>query len=401
MITSLGFATELENSGDKKVAKISKVYEKFFEKETTPFKTGDVLVSINGKTAEEIAKNDIIRYRNVGNEAANWKIAYNYLTNRPNIVFALLPTGDAVVKLKRGSQDLEVKTPWIKATADKFLNEADKKQKGAEMLMSRIVEERADGSMILEERKLNQWELKNATLLKNNDFSRRPNYFYSLDVMLSNYLNVEIGKDYPVNSSPLFKDKVEFGGLAFTIVQTKNGPYAIYRVEDFMFSRFIKKLILDTPQMKLYSLSPITGEMYASAFKQLKENGIKNIVLDLRSNGGGMLSLGYEFARAFNKGDFKINLASMRLNEEIVGEFKAISESDLPLTTLKSYKDTYAVIQKDIERKQKYSSKISFTGSDEARGVTNAWDGNTYILVDEMCASMCDIFSTLMQDLYR
>ncbi len=87
------------------------------------------------------------------------------------------------------------------------------------------------------------------------------------------------------------KRKGEESKLEFTIVRDKIPIYSLDAA--FLLNK-------ETAFIKLNRFSATTTEEYTAAMKKLGKNGtVKNLVLDLRGNGGGYLGAAYELANQF------------------------------------------------------------------------------------------------------
>jgi C-terminal processing protease CtpA/Prc len=394
-VATLGFATTREIKDGKNLAKVTKVYKKFHPSDdATPVKTGDIIVAINGVDIDTVAKDELIKYRDLGQKESNLTFAYSVLANRLNISNAELPTGDVVLKVKRDDVEFDVKLSWIKARLWDIMSGQQDDSEVRTKAMRQIVDVKADGSFIVQERMggaISSEDLLPAAHGK----SLKLKISHQQDVAFANLLGAVQTEDYPV-----FSTDIESEGLKFKLINTDKGLLASYRVEDFVFSRFACGEWIDIGGgAKIATCRLLDGENYAKAFAKLKTLGVKALVLDLRSNGGGLLIAGHELARAFFKSTFEINKASVRLNEEWVGELRsAVHDDSLPIAVRESYAETMKTLDADIASNKRLSSPISIMGPSRASGVEKPWEGKTYVIVDEMCASMCDIFSTLMQD---
>ena len=386
-VSTLGFATERAFVSENDIVRVNRIFEKVVgSTKRFPIKVGDELISINDRSTEAMIKEDILRYRNLGQKESNKTMGAAYLTNRLNTMFAHLPKGKADVKVKRGDKTFTIQLEWLKVDASDLRAQSESNHQ-------EIVSIEADGSFIIKENSTLSNDISSASY-QNIPQTFRQEIFMNPDASFLKTLSTSPGKDYS-------SDHQDFtsGDLKFKLFETDQGLSAIYRVEDFMFSRMLCKPMFQSGGFAFSACKPLMGEDYGKAFSNLKKIGVKNLVLDLRSNGGGALSLGYELVRAFSPSGLEGNLVRVRLNEEWVGRFKSIAESPhVDVATKKAFEGYYATIQEDIKTSARMSSKVSITGRNYLYGVDKHWDGDTFILVDEMCASMCDIFSTLMQD---
>lgn len=109
----------------------------------------------------------------------------------------------------------------------------------------------------------------------------------------------------------------------------------------------------ETGYIKLNRFSATTAEEFSAALNELKQNGVKNLVLDLRGNGGGYLSTAVEISDQFLTDDKLV---------------------------------VYTSGTKEPKRDYKASAKGAFE------------DGNLVVLVDEFSASASEIVSGAVQD---
>ena len=388
--TTLGFLTERVVENGKNLAKVKKVYPKFFE--GTPVKEDDQILSIDGRDPEAIVKDDLLRIRNLGQDESNLTLGFHRLTTRMNYDFSQLPSGTATIVLKRGDKQIKLNIPWVAVSPGEL---EDKNSSSSKLLRQRVVKVQDDGSFLLEERKDGNWDIRNLPIFNSPLNQRKPmNLSLSTDVLLNNALTETLENGAPEGMA------VTLDNIQFKLLPSQKGMFAVLRIPDFTpFSFGNCTKVYEGEGFTLSVCTAPTAETLAQTFQKLKGMGINTLVLDLRSNPGGYLDFGYEIFKVFAKGPSEVNLASIRLNEEWVGDCRGAAESSyLPVSVREEYRKIYQKLLKESERGEKYSSPVSIMGSKEVQGVENGWDGKTLILVDEMCASMCDIFTTLMQD---
>lgn len=393
-VTSLGFLTERETGDGTDRARVTKIYKRFFPDDNhAPVKEGDYLISIDGRDIAEIIQNDIIRYRDLGQPDSNLTMGMAALVNRANISHALLPSGHATIKLLRNQKIIEVKLPWVTAGIEELRTDPAVTDTNAKFYPQKILDINPDGSYVVQ---MSSSGIMRPSDLPSQAFAPRArSVSVQDDVALYNYLGASAPSSIPTNAVDLTVE-----GMDFKLLSTEKGLAAVYRVEDFMWSRFKCQQPVDVGNgLKISVCRGIMGEDYAKAFSKLKAFGAKSLVIDLRGNGGGALDLGYELLRAFSVTGINANLASLRLNEEWVGDFKYMSQASwLPLTTRQGYQQQYQILQQDIAAQKRMSTPVAITGLTTLFGTADAWTGPTYLLTDELCASMCDIFATQMQD---
>lgn len=133
----------------------------------------------------------------------------------------------------------------------------------------------------------------------------------------------------------------------------------------------------------------------------LERLGVKDIIIDMINNGGGSLGLGIQLAQLFSTEKIKVPKMQFALSETWLDEFetqslKGPSDSDREL-----YRRVFKQLLSEKESGKRLSSPIStealypfaISAHTDLKGKFNV-----HLLVNEMCASMCDIFSAVMKD---
>lgn len=371
-ITTLGFLTKYDPEQDIYV--IDQVLPHIFSH--SPFQSGDQILEFNSRSIEDVVQEDILKYTNTGRERANKNIAASLLTMRLPHIFSDIPEGITHVKVKRQDTIIEREVPWLHLTQtdiffmlffgqnDSYKTITKKSQDGFQTAVSNRL------SGILNLMNNNHTDLKIAA---------------SIPALIAS--SIQKSADQP----DFYKRSESYQDLNFELFPMGQGWAAIYRIEDFVNSR----LRCQGKDCKI-----INGETYANAFSQLKNQGVHTLILDLRSNGGGYLQAGYELLRAFKKDTIDIGLTEIRLNEEWMQTFRNLSETPLiPYAERHEWRESYQTLLEDAKEEKKISRPVSIVGSKSLEGVSNPWEGETLILIDDMCASMCDIFTVAMQDL--
>ncbi|KAJ3187328.1 hypothetical protein HDU85_006616 [Gaertneriomyces sp. JEL0708] len=132
------------------------------------------------------------------------------------------------------------------------------------------------------------------------------------------------------------------------------------------------------------------GDRCKNAIRDLLVNELKDaaaVVIDVRGNGGGWISLG-EGLTQFFAADFRPGTARALIsknNELIFVNNTAVGED---------WKASYL----GAKPGDKYSVPIAFTSFEKANDVGQVWLKPVGILTDANCYSSCDIFSAAMQD---
>jgi hypothetical protein len=164
----------------------------------------------------------------------------------------------------------------------------------------------------------------------------------------------------------------------------------------------------------LQTFSPAGSE--ANVIKEFKNTletlqfyRVNDLVIDLINNGGGSLSLGLQLAQALSNTKIEMPDMQMILSDSWLREFEKMSldapsdaEKTLAARVYQQLSEEWGQSQEDITfPKSRLSSPISTEAlvPFDLQGNSKLKKRfNTVILVNEMCASMCDIFSAVLQD---
>lgn len=129
----------------------------------------------------------------------------------------------------------------------------------------------------------------------------------------------------------------EPGLLDFTIVRDKIPIYSLdasYMIDE------------STGYIKLNNFSATTNDEFSEAIRELKKENLKNLVLDLRRNGGGYLKTAIEIADQFLK-DNKLVVYTEGLNDP-KREYKATREGEFEEGNLVVLVDEYSASASEI-----------------------------------------------------
>ncbi|MGB0454143.1 MAG: S41 family peptidase, partial [Bacteriovoracaceae bacterium] len=135
------------------------------------------------------------------------------------------------------------------------------------------------------------------------------------------------------------------------------------------------------------------------AFKNL---GVKRVVIDTINNGGGSLSLGMNLAQSLNSRAIEFPSVEFRLSESWIDQFERGTIWGTNDTDKELKKRVYNALLADQSSGKWLSRPFNasrlfaqaFTPNEKLKD-----HGFKYVLlVNEMCASMCDIFAGILQD---
>ncbi len=216
-----------------------------------------------------------------------------------------------------------------------------------------------------------------------------------------------------VTNQSIFK-KVRYIPPHARFITSENATYPAYVASEVLHDRsgkttdeqgraygnkLVATLFLNTfsPDAALENVLHEFKETLAS----LQFYGVKDLVIDMVNNGGGSLSLGLQLAQALSKSKIDVPMMQFRISETWLREFEdmtynAPSDSEKELAR-RVYRQLFVDWKADkrLSRPISTESLIPFelSGNDQLQKPMNI-----VLLVNEMCASMCDIFAAIAQD---
>jgi C-terminal processing protease CtpA/Prc len=164
-----------------------------------------------------------------------------------------------------------------------------------------------------------------------------------------------------------------------------------------------KKLVAT---MLLDTFSPATGEPevvkeVAATLQVLEGLGVEDVVIDLINNGGGSLELGSKIAQLFSNQKILLPDMQFALNETWLDEFENRAIAGPSDTEREIARRVFDVLKAEHARGARLSSRFNIEALAPYAFPANLnlkKGFNVVLLVNEMCASMCDIFAATLQD---
>lgn len=387
-----------------------------------PVKVGDVILKMDGVALTDLVKQTVIERQHLGNPESNLTAHMPKLFNKVSGSVAM-PAVDASAKLtiQRGFSTVEVEVPWITKDMGDFLREQEKFTKKDMQIGATIHMNTTFDSFF-------KWALEGFA-----DQSKvKPGIINAL---------LPASKGYHFAKSFVYVDTAPTWGseaVAETL-QTSFAAAPVKPIDALKAKRFVPASAVYVNQNAVFP-TYITGEkvygtdgkatgetklvatMYLNTFSpegtseeavlkevsdtlvSLQTLGVKDLVIDMINNGGGSLSLGLRMAQLFSTTKITQPEMQFKLSNNWLDEFEQMSNANFnPINDAERelYRRVFDGLSKEAEKGATLSSKwstealIPFTLKANTSLKANM---NVVLLVNEMCASMCDIFSAVMQD---
>jgi hypothetical protein len=396
-----------------------------------PIKVGDEILEFNGLSLREAVKKELQNVRNIGQEESNFTAFINSLFLRSSLSHPLPQQGFAKIKFKRDSKIIETEVPWITKDYYDFAKEQSEAaaKKAAQVginleqetksvagllqgpLMSRFMTEGVVRSLVM--------KAKNG-----NDLSI---------AALSRASSQTPWNTFEFQRSNMLEDLIEF----YSILEDKLGRKSETSIFDELIKeRFVPEKILPinaaktfpayittfTKDKKRYSLGYIRINTFSPAsdedvvinefretlktFRDFGEKGVNKIVLDLLDNGGGSLRLGLKMAQMLSRKTIDLPLIKVRLNDNWMDSFHASAISSSTDAEEQIARTAYNLTLEAAQRGERLSPEIGakslypfeLNPNSDLEIEGEEFKFEIVALVNEMCASMCDIFSSTLKD---
>ena len=381
-----------------------------------PVKVGDKIRKLDGKNLREQIETNLVPLRDLGNPEANITFHMNKLFTRISTQNGLPEGKDASLTIEREGKTLQVTLPWVLRDLYQFRMDQDRakaaQQKKSGNLMM-VSDERGeeglftfrfvgfDGrfempidrlqSVVRGVRKsfsdgfrfidgIETWSpvsgetsaspLAEATPLE--DLAKRR-------FVLENAVFIDASKTYPAYVAPV------------RILDSTGKPT--------QKKQLVGYILIDT-------FSPQTEESqvmseFKATLKAMQALGVERLILDTINNGGGSLILGMKMAQALSATAIELPKMQFRLSDSWLDQFEA--------EALRANNDSEREISRrllvDFETQRANGQRLSFAVSANVLAPFSitpnaALEGSfqVVLLVNEMCASMCDIFAAMLQD---
>ncbi|MCC7440974.1 MAG: hypothetical protein IT285_05050 [Bdellovibrionales bacterium] len=389
-----------------------------------PLQKGDEILELDGVGLKERAL-EFRRYWDLGNEEANLTYHMPRLFERLSLENGQPEKADAVLKVKRGDRTWTLTLPWVvrdlseyqvelaQAAQEAPEDESEEEDDEAAVKGRDRVSVRGPGGEL--EYRLGLVDANGAELspsLLARRAMRGPGFrFWDSFMLLKRSMRWKvIGEEGErAEGDVALKGMRELPEFALPIAAAKTFPAYIVNIaleadeddedEKRAAPRLAAYLLLD-------SFSPSEEEdavvkEFKATLKVLQAMGVKDLVIDLINNGGGSLLLGMRLAQALSKEAVQMPTMRFAVNEGWVDDFERLSLTAPSDPEKELYRRVFRRLLADAQAGKRLSDPFPAESLQPFLLDPNLeLDGkfNVTLLVNEMCASMCDIFSGILQD---
>lgn len=383
-----------------------------------PIKLGDLIVKLDGKSLAAQVDAQLVPTRNLGNTEANYTYHFPNLFIRTSLSSKLPAVGSsAVVGVLRGKQVVEFEVPWIvrdmaewsqeqmaevaKRTAPGTGPEVEVNGVPFVDLLS-LSMKALQGEVDLTPKVIGSWYRGSSF-----DFGRTFQWFDdSIQPFSLSVADAVFAQNGTVRSG-MDKLKAERFYPETAWVVDPNAEFPIYVTAHPLYDALGKPTgeVRQIAHMYLHSFDPQKGELaaveIAAGLAKLQQFGIKRIVIDMINNGGGSLEFGLKVAQSFSNKRLTMPEVQFKVSNTWLDTWEKMTMPGSPDTKREVARRVLRVLEADEAAGKDLSSKISTEQMmpyvlQPNRQITR--DFEVVLLVNEMCASMCDIFAGVMQD---
>lgn len=422
-----------------------------FDPDTTnfPIHVGDEITHIDGKPLMEAIREELLPLEDVGQDQANLTIQMNRLFSRVSTSQNFPTIPDAVITIaKRSYTEDEAKGTTHTAKDKKSVQEDvtvpwnirdiyDFRKEQAAATAANLAEQKPDSKSLASLSPMDVFKVpgdagKAAGFLGFRDFNgnlvlpseflanllpQAVGYnflktFYFVDQVESWTSNIKTdAKGNPIlaAATPTEKFKAARSIPADArFITADDAVFPTYLTEESVFNSAGKttgeKKLIAT--MFLSTFSPGKSEdVVIKEFKKTLENlafyRVQDLVIDMINNGGGSLSLGMQLAQALSSTKVVMPKMQFALSDTWMRQFQTMSVDGASDADKTLASRVVTQFDADLAKGSRLSSPLSaetlipyaLTPNTRLRKPLN-----TVLMVNEMCASMCDIFSAILQD---
>lgn len=359
-----------------------------------PVSVGDVIVSVDGAPVEAYLQQHLIPFIDVGQPSSNMRIAASAFGVRTSDRLPM-PQGDNVrLGIMRGEQQVEVTLPWNRNSLFDFLLA----QRAADAAAQQAEADTPEGNVITF-RSLSRWI---------NMFSDPNLVPQRFRLLLRESFRWARFSPLPrmEDEKPSDRTDIKGGGFPFQPafdLTTDALPAAVFPIQKGGATLWVGYI----------RVSQFAGGNDVTALESLitrfNQFNVQAVMIDMLDNGGGSLIHGLQMADMLTARQLDMPRIQFRLNDNWINSFRSQSiwganDAERTLGTR-----LWESAQADARAGKRLSSPVStrallpldYTKGGESCAETGKClkpNVKVGLLVNEFCASMCDIFASMVRD---
>lgn len=371
-----------------------------------PILKGDRILQIDGRLLRAAVTEDLVPWRNLGNAEANFTYHANKLFTRVSTVNGIPAADNVTLRVKRGDKEFDVTLPWVKKDLYLFQVEQAKAKEEADKKKPASA---SDANLIKLKGESGEPELTFRLI----GFDGRPEFPVITAESISRTLRKSVDAGFRfIDAFARWElvgaEKAEEKTIEERVREIRFVPEgAVFLTSAKVYPTYVAReesglvgtILLDT-------FSPLeTPQKTLAEFKQtlldLQLLGAERVVIDMINNGGGSLLLGFQLAQALSAARVELPSIQFRVSDSWLDQFEkssmnAKSDSEREISR-RVFEDLKSTRQKGERLSPVYNSEVI------APFIVKLNDKikkpfRIALVVNEMCASMCDIFAGMMQD---
>lgn len=386
-----------------------------------PVKVGDTISTFDGLSLKDYVKANFSPRRNLGQEEANTTLGAHMVTFR-FAYDAPLPSAKVLrLGIKRNDSVQEVEVPWLVRDYAAFVQDymaaieasakVDTEEKNNDT-KNHLTYLKNIGNLALgridrlpaKAQKVAKLMMQHKDLFE----GRRFDSFVHLDTtnpFQSQFLKTLLAGNSsdPFSKCESLEDRAPFD-LAYSVPGSCDFPALLLRLNDQGQPDFKGTTLagyIRVPSFMGGGLGSNPVEEFKNTLSYLQGRGVEKILIDTIDNGGGSLYLGMAMAQALSSKPLDLPSIRFRTNDSWLDTFQGAASSSQDTDIERHlYQSVFDELTADREAGQILSrpfpadSLFPYTFSPS----TSTQPLKVVLLVNEMCASMCDIFAGILQD---
>ncbi len=403
-VAYLGFSGE--RKGDALLVK--ELLPTIDEDSSYPIHVGDEIIKIDGVALTDIVRGEMVKSRDLGQDESNLSFHFNKIFTRISTARALPARDVAVLTVKDDDQEREVQLPWVTKDLVQFRTEQAEARAAAEApaapaspSVGSLVERPQFLALLGFDGHIIDPVAALASVTRGSRSFSMLNTFRFIDDVAAwtTNLHAPVAGVETMRRVRNVPERAQFIEAARTYPTYVTREPVLNAAGQRTGSRLVATMLLDT-------FSPAaTEETVSTEFKNtlnaMKELGVNDLVIDLINNGGGSVSLGMHLAQALSNTLIEMPQIQFRLNDDWLDDIQQASLEGDSDAERELARRLFETMQADAASGRRLSRPVStqLLVPFEIQANRDLEQRlNIVLMVNEMCASMCDIFTAVLKD---